>query len=147
LFELENVNLGTYSPTRFVKASTADAIVKQMRENKSRLDQVAVVPEEIPSTTAQARNVIMTIERDGVRIQAASDGPAHILVPIQFSHCLVVVNGAAARLSRANLFQTLLSFDGTVDARIEFLFGLFADNKCRIRDGLDNKSLGLPNTQ
>jgi hypothetical protein len=147
LFELENVNLGTYSPTRFVKAATADAIVKQMRENKSRLDQVAVVPDDIPATTAQARNVIMTIERDGVRIQAASDGPAHILVPIQFSHCLVVVNGAAARLSRANLFQTLLSFDGTVDARIEFHFGLFADNKCRIRDGLDNKSLGLPNTQ
>ena len=147
LFELENVNLGTYSPTRFVKAATADAIVKQMRENKSRLDQVAVVPDDIPSTTAQARNVVMTIERDGVRIQAASDGPAHILVPIQFSHCLIVVNGAAARLSRANLFQTLLSFDGTVDARIEFHFGLFADNKCRIRDGLDNKSLGLPNTQ
>ena len=143
LFELENVNLGTYSPTRFVKAATADAIVKQMRENKSRLDQVAVVPDDIPATTAQARNVVMTIERDGVRIQAASDGPAHILVPIQFSHCLVVVNGAAARLSRANLFQTLLSFDGTVDARIEFHFGLFADNKCRIRDGLDNKSLGI----
>jgi hypothetical protein len=147
LFELEDVNLGTYSPTRFVKAATADAIVKQMRENKSRLDQVAVVPDDIPSTTAQTRNVVMTIERDGVRIQAASDGPAHILVPIQFSHCLVVVNGAAARLSRANLFQTLLSFDGTVDARIEFHFGLFADNQCRIRDGLDNKSLGLPSTQ
>jgi hypothetical protein len=81
LFELENVNLGTYSPTRFVKAATADAIVKQMRENKSRLDQVAVVPDDIPATTAQARNVVMTIERDGVRIQAASDGPAHILVP------------------------------------------------------------------
>jgi hypothetical protein len=147
LFELEDVNLGTYSPTRFVKAATADAAVKQIRENKSRLDQVAVVPDDIPSTTAQARNVVMTIERDGVRIQAASDGPAHILVPIQFSHCLVVVNGAAARLSRANLFQTLLSFDGTVDARIEFHFGLFADNKCRIRDGLDNKILGLPISQ
>ena len=147
LFELENVNLGTYSPTRFVKAATADAAVKQIRENKSRLDQVAVVSDDIPSTAAQARNVVMTIERDGVRIQAASDGPAHILVPIQFSHCLVVVNGAAARLSRANLFQTLLSFDDTVDARIEFHFGLFADNKCRIRDGLDNKILGLPISQ
>jgi hypothetical protein len=54
-----------------------------------------------------------------------------------------VVDGAAARLARANLFQTLMSFDGAVDARIEFRFGLFADNRCRLRDGLDNKALGL----
>ena len=85
----------------------------------------------------------MTVERDGVRVQAASNGPAHILLPVQFSHCLVVVNGAPARLTRANLLQTLVSFDGALDARLEFHFGLFADNTCRRRDGLDNKSLGL----
>jgi hypothetical protein len=55
----------------------------------------------------------------------------------------VVVNGAPARLTRANLLQTLVSFEGTLDARLEFHFGLFADNKCRLRDGLDNKALGL----
>ena len=84
----------------------------------------------------------MTVERDGVRVQAASDGPAHILLPVQFSHCLVV-NDAHARLRRANLFQTLLSFDGPIDARIKFHFGLFADNACRLRDGFDNRALGL----
>ena len=65
------------------------------------------------------------------------------LLPLQFSHCLVIVNGAAARLSLANLFQTLMSFDRAVDARIEFQFGLFANNACRRRDGLDKKALGL----
>ena len=49
-----------------------------------------------------ARGVIMTVEQNGVRIHAASDGPAYILLPVQFSHCLVVVNGAAARLTRAS---------------------------------------------
>src|SRR2546430_15799263 len=34
------------------------------------------------------------------------------ILPLQFSHCLVVVNGSPARLIRANLFQTLVSFDG-----------------------------------
>jgi hypothetical protein len=143
LFELGNPNLGTYSPTHFVKASTANEIVQRIRENKHRLDQVAVVSEEIASTTAKAANVMMIVERDGLRVQAASDGAAHILLPVQFSHCLAVVNGAAARLARANLFQTLMSFERTVDARIEFRFGLFADNSCRLRDGLDNKALGL----
>jgi hypothetical protein len=143
LFELTNPNLGTYSPTRFVKAATADEIAQRIRENKDHLDQVAVVRDDLPSTTAQARSVVMTIEPDGVRIQATSDGRTHILLPLQFSHCLVVVNGAAARLTRANLFQTLMSFDRAVDARLEFRFGLFADNTCRLRDGLDNKALGL----
>jgi hypothetical protein len=143
LFELSNPNLGTYSPTHFVKASTANEIVQRIRENKHRLDQVVIVSEEIASTTAKAANVVMIVERDGLRVQAASDGAAHILLPVQFSHCLVVVNGAAARLARANLFQTLMSFDRTIDARIEFRFGLFADNACRLRDGLDNKALGL----
>ena len=135
--------MGTYSPTHFVKATSADEIAQRIRENKDRLDQVAIVTDDLASTTAQARNVVMTIERDGVRIQASTEGPTHILLPLQFSHCLVIVNGAAARLSRANLFQTLMSFDRAVDARIEFQFGLFADNACRRRDGLDNKALGL----
>ena len=143
LFELVNPNLGTYSPTHFVKAASADEIAQRIRENKDRLDQVAIVTDDLASTTAQARNVVMTIERDGVRIQASTDGPTHILLPLQFSHCLVVVNGSPARLTRANLFQTLVSFDGELDARLEFRFGLFADNKCRIRDGQDNKTLGL----
>jgi len=143
LFEFSDVNLGTYSPTRFVKAVTADETVDRIRENKGHLDQVAVVSDDVPPTVAKARNVVMTVERDGVRVQAASNGPAHILLPVQFSHCLVVVNGAPARLTRANLMQTLVSFEGTLDARLEFHFGLFADNKCRLRDGLDNKALGL----
>jgi hypothetical protein len=143
LFELSNPNLATYNPTHFVKAATADEIVQSIQEKKNRLDQIAVVSEDIPSPGAKARNVVMTIERDGLRVQAASDGVAHILLPVQFSHCLVVVTGAAARLTRANLIQTLMSFDRTVDARIEFRFGLFADNACRRRDGLDNKALGL----
>jgi hypothetical protein len=143
LFELHDVNLGTYSPLRFVTAATADAIAELIRENRDHLDQVAVLSEEVLATAARARDVVITVERDGIRIRAASTGPAHILLPVQFSHCLVVVNGAPVRLRRANLVQTLMSFDGTIDARIEFRFGLFADNKCRLRDGRDNKALGL----
>ena len=61
------------------------------------------------------KNVEMTVEGDGVRIRATSDGPAYILLPVQFSHCLRVVNAAPVRLIRANLMQTLISFDRTLD--------------------------------
>jgi hypothetical protein len=85
----------------------------------------------------------MTVELDGVHVRAVSDGPAHILLPVQFSRCLRVVNNSPVRLTRANLLQTLVSFEGALDARLEFHFGLFADNKCRLRDGQDNKALGF----
>ena len=75
----------------------------------------------------------MTVERDGIRVRAESDGPAHIVLPVQFSNCLVVINGAAAHFARANLLQTLMSFDGAVDARIEFHFGLFAATNAAFR--------------
>jgi hypothetical protein len=143
LFEFSDANLATYSPTRFVKAATADEIANRIRDNRNRLDQIAVVSEDVPPTNAKARNVAMTVELDGVRIRAVSDGPAHILLPVQFSHCLRVVNSSPARLTRANLLQTLVSFEGALDARLEFHFGLFADNKCRLRDGQDNKTLGF----
>ena len=94
LFEFSDANLGTYSPTRFVKAATAGETVDRIRENRSHLDQVAVVSDDVPPTVARARNVVMTVERDGVRVQAASNGPAHILLPVQFSHCLVVLRRA-----------------------------------------------------
>jgi hypothetical protein len=121
----------------------APEIAQRIRENKSQLNEVAIVSEDLPPTTEQARNVVISVSSDGIRVRAQSDGPAHILLPIQFSHCLVVVNDAAVRLSRANLFQTLISFSGSVDAQIELRFGLFADNACRLRDGADNKALGL----
>ena len=98
LFELPGANRGTYSPTRFAKAATADDIANWLRENQGRLDQMAVVSDEVPPASAQARNVEMTVERDGVRIRATSDGPAYILLPVQFSHCLRVVNAAPVRL-------------------------------------------------
>jgi hypothetical protein len=143
LFELDRVNLGSYSPTQFVVATTADTIVQRIRDSQDRLDRVAVVTDAVPATSIQARDVTITIERDGVRIRAQSGGPAHIVLPIQFSNCLVVVNGAPVRLRRANLMQTLMSFSGAIDARIELHFGLFADNSCRLRDARDNQGLGL----
>jgi hypothetical protein len=143
LFELDRVNLGTYSPTQFAVATTVDAIVQRIRDNRDRLDRVAVVTEDVPATAIQARNVTIAIERDGIRIRAHSEGPAHIVLPIQFSNCLVVVDGGPVRLRRVNLMQTLMSFAGAIDVRIEFHFGLFADNSCRLRDARDNQALGL----
>ena len=43
LFELSNANLGAYSPRHFLKADTIEAIVEGIRENKDRLDRIAVI--------------------------------------------------------------------------------------------------------
>lgn len=73
------------------------------------------------TTAARACNVAMTIERDGLRIRAESDGPAHIVVPVQFSHCLVVSNGAPIRLTRVNLCK--LCYPSMVRSMLALNFG------------------------
>jgi hypothetical protein len=144
LYELDGANVATYSPTRFVVATSADEIVRYIRENKTALDVIAVVSEAIPPTESRAHDVIVSIARGGVDVHATSDGQAHVLLPIQFSHCLVVANGAPVQLRRANLMQTLMSFQGAVDAELRFRFGLFQHNGCRLRDAVENKWMGLP---
>jgi hypothetical protein len=44
----------------------------------------------------------------------------HIVLPVQFSNCVAAVKGAVTCLARVNLLQTLMTFDGEVDAGIEF---------------------------
>jgi hypothetical protein len=47
LFELSGANLGAYSPSRFVKAATAGEIADRIRENKDRLDDIAMVSADV----------------------------------------------------------------------------------------------------
>ena len=141
LFEFSDADFGYLrSPTRFVKAATAGDHRDRIRENRSHLDQVAVVSDDVPPTVAKARNVVITIERDGVRVQAASNGPAHLLLPVQFLPLPCGGQWCSGALTRANLLQTLVSFEGTLDTRLESRSGL---PTMVAGDGLDNKALGL----
>src|SRR4029077_17535825 len=60
LFDLTDANWAPYTPPRFLKAPTADEIANRIRDNRNRLDQIAVVSEDVPPTNAKASNDAIT---------------------------------------------------------------------------------------
>lgn len=140
LYELENPNLATYSPTQPIRVEmAAEAILPRMAAAANELDRLVFVNDALQGPFTPARNSSMTLKRDGYRVSAEADGRSLLLLPIQFSHCLSLTDHAGGeakpRLYRANLAQTVVLFEGRLDATIEFDFGLFGNGACRLRDG------------
>jgi hypothetical protein len=78
----------------------------------------------------------MTVERGRVRLQAETEGKALLVLPIQYSHCLMLEDAPNARLVRADFLLTGLIFTGPIDAMISFNYGFFnaACRKADVRD-------------
>jgi hypothetical protein len=142
VFELVNPNLGTYSPLQLVTVKSIDALAAAI-ENGAKLTDVAFVTADLPPVSSRAHDVRITVERGGVHITGESEGPAYLLVPIQFSHCLHIIGDTPAEIMRANLVQSLVSFSGHLDVSIQFRFGLFEHNACRVQDGRDMRAFGV----
>jgi hypothetical protein len=142
LYEIEHPNLATYSPTQpILEKMHAPSILARMAASAKELDRIVFVQEDLQGPYTPARHSSMTLKRDGYRVSAEADGLSLLLLPIQFSRCLAVADHAGGavkpRLYRANLIQTLVLFEGRLDATIEFDFGFFGNASCRLRDGRD----------
>jgi len=68
---------------------------------------------------------------------------------VQFSRCFRMQAAGpggdlvGARLRRANGLQTLLEFQGRIDAQVRFEFGLLGGAQCRLQDVRELDALGL----
>ena len=84
----------------------------------------------------------MFFERGAIRVQAESRGHSLLLLPVQYSRCLVPSDPVTARLLPANLVQTAVLFQGSIDFRIYLEYGLFRPG-CRKQDLADLAELGI----
>jgi hypothetical protein len=104
--------------------------------------QSIVLPERIEEPLVQATGGKISFERGAIRVQAESHGHSLLLLPLQYSRCLVVSEGGTAKLLPANLVQTAVLFQGSIDLRIYFEYGVFRPG-CRKRDLADLAELGI----
>jgi hypothetical protein len=84
----------------------------------------------------------MFFERGAIRVQAESRGHSLLLLPVQYSRCLVPSEPAKAKLLPANLVQTAMLFQGSIDLHIHLEYGLFRP-ECRKQDIADLAELGI----
>jgi hypothetical protein len=148
LYELSSPNLATYSPTEMFPVKTFAAAMGVLRDNSTRLERAAAVFDELKGGFVPALQAQMRAERDGFRVIAKSNGHSALLLPVQYSRCLQMGplasdKASPARLVRANGTHTLLIFDGDIDVRVRFQFGLFGSASCRRQDAQDLRDIGV----
>jgi hypothetical protein len=80
----------------------------------------------------------------GYRVSAQSPGRSLLVLPFEFSRCLVMDTDADdARIGRVDFFLTGLTFQKTLDAELRFRFGPFENAGCRLADLADIQSMGV----
>jgi hypothetical protein len=62
----------------------------------------------------------MLFERRTISVQAESRGHSLLLIPVQYSHCLVPSEVVKTRLLAADLVQAAVLFQGNIELRIYF---------------------------
>ena len=143
VYEYSDANVGNYSPTNVLVARDVPEILQHIWSASFDPRQSIVLPERIEEPLVEASTGKMFFERGAIRVQAESRDRSLLLLPVQYSHCLVL-SDVRARLLPANLIQTALLFRGTIDLRIHLGYGLFRPG-CRNQDLADLPELGIFN--
>jgi len=142
LYELDEPNCATYSPTRVRVAGTASEAVEILRSPRFDYADQVVLFEESPGPLVKATRNYFCFEKNAIRFVGHSEGRSLVLLPVQFSHCLVPEGNGEARLVRADLCLTGVIFEGDVHLTIRYRYGLLTPDR-RWLDMADVTALGF----
>ena len=146
LYELDNPNLGQFSPIEVKETEDAQSLFNA--SCSSDLDHVVFGAVHSTGSLRKASLESFTIARDGYKIRARSDGLAILLLPVEFSRCLRVISGldgSAPSLFRADLALTGVLFERRLNADILFRAGPADASRCRLQDASDAERMKLRN--
>jgi hypothetical protein len=138
LIELDQPNLGDYSPTSVKRAPDFHSGL-ELLHGPAFDGARTVVTDEVLDTNGlvAATGVRLTYETYGAHIQAKSTGRSILVLPAQFSRCWSAEGTGTPRLFRANLMQLGLAFSGELNARLIFRYGPLFASTCRLTDIAD----------
>jgi hypothetical protein len=148
LFELPDPNLADYSPRNVVVAHDATDILTRLAYPRFDFRTTVILDAALDRSLTPADRSEATIIRGGWRVKAHSAGTSLLLLPLAFSNCLAVSEsggdqGHVIAIKRANLAETALIFEGTVDATLSLRVSPFVDPYCRLHDLEEMKKFGL----
>jgi hypothetical protein len=115
----------------------------------ARIEHSAIVHDDKSFRENQNLSPVQFVEmgyrRGAMAVRARSNGDAVLLLPFQFSNCLVLDDPGKnrARLIRVNAGQAALSFAQAADVVVRNNFRFFGQPSCRYRDFVEVFRLGL----
>jgi hypothetical protein len=141
IYELPNPNIGNYSPTEVVTATSAPEMVAAMRGKNFDFTRRVVLPDAPSETLVPADDMRLLQMRGGFHLSGRSSGTSLVVLPLQFSNCLRA-SDERVQLVRADLLMTGVIFVGAVDTDILFDYGIFTP-RCRRADLADMRRLQM----
>jgi hypothetical protein len=143
LYQLDEANLGDYSPTvTEVSQDAADTVRKMHQPDFDGRDKV-LTDRTMGHGFVPARTASMFYEDGGLRVEAVTDGESLLVLPAQYSNCWRAIGNDAGKveLFRANLMQLGVRFHGNITLRLELRHGPFWQHACRYADAADMRRL------
>jgi hypothetical protein len=139
LYEFPEPNLGTYTPTRPLMMKSAEQMVEFMTAGQMDYRRDFLVESPFPAKQlVPANSDGITVKFDYIEVAARSSGQSVLVVPVQYSNCLIttVVSGNPedVRVFRVNLFHTGILFSNQVAIRLMLRFGPFNNRDCMKKD-------------
>jgi hypothetical protein len=146
LIELPEPNLGTYSPTSVETRRDLSSMLDFIADDSIDLSKRAVAPEQVHGALTPVRAVALSMAGKDLRVVADSDGRSLIVVPVEFSHCLELIEtppeqGGGATAFRIDGLLTGIVFAHHIDAVLSFRIGPLHNPTCRWADYRDLKGL------
>jgi hypothetical protein len=141
VYEYPRPNVGDYSPTEIVTAQTAAEVSTKISAPDFNFTRQAVLFTPVAESLVPARDMRLSRIRGGLHVSGKSSGTSLVVLPQQFSHCLLP-RDSRVRFVRANLLMAGMIFSGELDTDIVFDYGIFSPG-CRRLDLADMKQLDL----
>ena len=142
LYELDDPNIGQYSPTAQIVRNSAAKIFEVLQSEIFDPRRDIVLQKLVDAELVSADSGAIYFVPGGVRVQARSSGRSLLLLPVNFSNCWKVSSPANApvRLHRGNLVHLTVEFEDEIDLVLERHFNVFSMG-CRSQDAIDQKNL------
>src|SRR5205085_104650 len=147
LYELDEPNLATYSPTKIGLIASAREMVEQLQRVDFDFQTEAVSDSPLPTDLVRVSGSTMNTVKDRILIEATSSGTSVLLLPLQYSHCLELRDlqqderMPKPNLVRLNVMQAGLVFTGSAKVEIRFANGAFRNQFGRLEDYQDMKKM------
>jgi hypothetical protein len=146
IYELEAANVAGYSVTQIHYAASAQDAINLLAESSFDSRTSAVLTAKDVPRLVSVTSSRLTVERGGYRIEASSPSTSLLVLPIEYSACLVgkltTASTSPPRLMRVNVAMTAVLFEGHVEGRIGLRYGPFSAG-CRIEDWREADALQL----
>lgn len=147
LYELNGANQGDYSPTRVEAIADVKETMAALGDPAFDFTRTVILETPLHAELVPAKSSQVHTEPGRLRLSATSEKTSLLVLPFEFSNCLILESGSGdagnSRILRANLLQTGILFTRRLDATLTYFTGPFLNSGCRIQDKRDMDRLNI----